>query len=164
MSGGEDHAGEVAELLRQLWLGLAAYRLFPGGSTRPGFAAAVERIDESVHSALAAGPIDVEVRSEGFVLDGTPLPPNESTERLARACFERRVERVAIGAVPDVRDLERTFAMLSMPPEDLREQGGAEEVCAPACGVLLVARRHVGGARLGGRRVDRALRLGTLRR
>jgi hypothetical protein len=132
VSGGEDRAGEVAELLRQLWLGLAAYRLFPGSSTRPGFTAAVERIHESVRSALAAGPIDVEVRSEGFVLAGTPLPPNESTERLARACFERRVERVAIGAVPDVRDLERTFAMLSMPPEDLREQGGAEGVLASA--------------------------------
>ena len=87
MSGG-DRAGEVSELLRQLWLGLAAYRLFPGSSTRPGFAAAVERIHESVRSALEAGPIDVEVRSEGFVLAGTPMPRNESTERLARACFE----------------------------------------------------------------------------
>jgi HEAT repeats len=132
VSGGDGRAGEVSELLRQLWLGLAAYRLFPGSSTRPGFAAAVERIHESVSSALAAGPIDVEVRSDGFVLAGTALPPNESTERLARACFERRVERVAIGAVPDVRDLERTFAMLSMPPEDLREHGGAEEVLASA--------------------------------
>jgi hypothetical protein len=132
VSEGEDRAREVAELLRQLWLGLAAYRLFPGSLNRPGFAAAVERIDESVRSALAAGPIDVEVRSDGFMLEGTSLPPNESTERLARACFERRVERVAIGTVPDIRDLERAFAMLSMPPEDLREQGGAEEMLASA--------------------------------
>lgn len=132
MSEGEDRAREVAGLLRQLWLGLAAYRLFPGSSERPGFVAAVERIGDSVRSALASGPIDVEVRSEGFVLAGTPLPPNESTERLARACFERRVERVAIGAVPEVRDLERAFAMLSMPPEDLRERGGAEEMLRSA--------------------------------
>jgi HEAT repeat protein len=132
VSGGEDRASEVAGLLRQLWLGLAAYRLFPGSPDRPGFVAAVERIGESVRSTLLAGPIDVEVRSEGFVLAGTPLPPNESTERLARACFERRVERVAIGAVPDVRDLERTFAVLSMPPDDLRGQGGAEEMLASA--------------------------------
>jgi hypothetical protein len=132
VSGGEDRASEVAGLLRQLWLGLAAYRLFPGSSNRPGFAAAVERIGESVRAALAAGPIDVEVRSDGFVLAGTPLPANESTERLARACFERRVERVAIGAVPDVHDLERAFAMLSMPPEDLRGRGGAEEMLASA--------------------------------
>ena len=132
MSGGEDRASEVAGLLRQLWLGLAAYRLFPGSSNRPGFAAAVERIGESVRPALAAGPIDVEVRSDGFVLVGTPLPANESTERLARACFERRVERVAIGAVPDVRDLERAFTILSMPPEDLRGRGGAEEMLASA--------------------------------
>jgi HEAT repeat protein len=130
VSGGEDRAGEVARLLRQFWLGLAAYRLFPGSSERPGFVAAVERIGESVRSALASGPIEVEVRSEGFVLAGTPLPPNESTERLARACFERRVERMAIGAVPDVLDLERAFAVLSMPPEDLREGGGAEEMLA----------------------------------
>ena len=125
MSGGEDRAREVAGLLRQLWLGLAAYRLFPGSSDRPGFVAAVERIGDSVRSALASGPIDVEVRGDGFVFAGTPLPPNETTERLARACFERRVERVEIAAVPDVRDLERAFAMLSMPPEDLRERGGA---------------------------------------
>lgn len=132
MSGGEDKAKEVSELLRQLWLGLATYRLFPGSSTRPGFAAAVERIGESVRSALAGGPIDVEVRGEGFVLAGTPLPPNESTDRLARACFERRVERLAITALPDVRDLEQVFATLSMPPEDLRERGGAEEMLASA--------------------------------
>src|SRR5206468_1350322 len=30
------------------------------------------------------------------------------------------------------RDLERAFAMLSMPPEDLRERGGAEEMLASA--------------------------------
>jgi len=132
VSGGEDRASEVTGLLRQLWLGLAAYRLFPGSSDRPGFAAAVERIGESVRAALAAGLIDVEVRSDGFVLAGTPLPANESTERLARACFERRVERLVIGAVPDVRELERAFAVLSMPPEDLRERGGAEEMLASA--------------------------------
>ena len=132
MSGGEDRAREVAGLLRQLWLGLAAYRLFPGSSDRPGFVAAVERIGDSVRLALASGPIDVEVRGDGFVFAGTPLPPNETTERLARACFERRVERVEIAAVPDVRDLERAFAMLSMPPEELREGGGAEAMLASA--------------------------------
>jgi len=132
VSGGGDRAREVAGLLRQLWLGLAAYRLFPGSSDRPGFVAAVERIGDSVRLALASGPIDVEVRGDGFVFAGTPLPPNETTERLARACFERRVERVEIAAVPDVRDLERAFAMLSMPPEELREGGGAEAMLASA--------------------------------
>jgi hypothetical protein len=132
VSGGEDRAKEVAGLLRQLWLGLAAYRLFPGSSERPGFVAAVERIGESARSALASGPVDVEVRSEGFVFAGTTIPANETTERLARACFERRVERVAIGAVPDVRDLERAYAVLSMPPEELGEQGGAEEMLRSA--------------------------------
>src|SRR4029450_13318960 len=82
VSGGDGRAGEVSELLRPLWLRLAADPLSPGSSPRPGFAAAVERIQESVSSALAAGPIDVEVRSDGFVLAGTALPPNEWPERL----------------------------------------------------------------------------------
>src|SRR4029450_12863975 len=40
--------------------------------------------------------------------------------------------RAPTRAAPDVRALERTFPMLSMPPEDLREHGGAEEVLASA--------------------------------
>jgi hypothetical protein len=128
VSEGEDRAQEVAGLLRQLWLGLAVYRLFPGSSDRPGFVAAVERIGEFAGSALASGPIDVEVRGEGFVLAGKALPGSDPTERLARACFERRVERVTIAALPEVHDLERAYAVLSMPPDELGEQGGAEEV------------------------------------
>src|SRR4029450_9259676 len=102
VSGGDGRAGEVSELLRQLRRGLAGDRLCPGASTRPRFAAAGERIHESVSSALAAGPIDVEVRSDGFVHAGTALPPNESTERLGRACIATGVGGGALRGRCDV--------------------------------------------------------------
>ncbi len=44
MSEQTEREQAVVALLRQLWLGLSAYRLFPGALERPGFVAAVERI------------------------------------------------------------------------------------------------------------------------
>ena len=149
MSGDEERARGVAGLLRQLWLGLSAYRLFPGSQDRPGFVAATERISDAAQAALAQGAVDVEVRSEGFALDGELLPGDGSMERLARACFERGVERLVLVAVPDGRDLDRTYAVLSMPQEDLREAGGAEEALSGA-GVTSIVLSPIGPAAVEG--------------
>lgn len=149
MSGDEEPARGVAGLLRQLWLGLSAYRLFPGSPDRPGFVAAAERISAAARTALALGAVDVEVRSEGFVLGGELLPGDGSMDRLARACFERGVERLVVVAVPDGLDLDRTYAVLSMPQEDLREAGGAEEALREA-GVTSIVLSPLGPAPVEG--------------
>ncbi len=149
MGEGDDRARAVTGLLRQLWLGLSAYRLFPGSPERAGFVAAVERIGDAASATLATGPVDVEVRGEDFVLSGVPLPGNESTKRLARACFERRVERLALRAVPSVHDLERTYAILSIPHEELEERGGAEAALA-ADGVTVVLLSALGPSAVEG--------------
>lgn len=149
MSGDEEPVRGVAGLLRQLWLGLSAYRLFPGSPDRPGFVAAAERISAAARTALALGAVDVEVRSEGFVLGGELLPGDGSMDRLARACFERGVERLVVVAVPDGLDLDRTYAVLSMPQEDLREAGGAEEALREA-GVTSIVLSPLGPAPVEG--------------
>lgn len=149
MSGDEEPARGVAGLLRQLWLGLSAYRLFPGSPDRPGFVAAAERISAAARTALALGAVDVEVRSEGFVLGEELLPGDGSMDRLARACFERGVERLVVVAVPDGLDLDRTYAVLSMPQEDLREAGGAEEALREA-GVTSIVLSPLGPAPVEG--------------
>jgi HEAT repeats len=128
VSGGVDQLQVVSGLLRQLALGLSTYRLFPGSSDRPGFVAAVERIERAAAAALASGAVDVEVRADGFFVGGDPIRPEESTTRLARACFERRIERLVVRAVPATADLEQTYALLSLTPPDLAEQGGAEDL------------------------------------
>jgi HEAT repeats len=128
VSEGVDELRDVSGLLRQLSLGLSTYRLFPGSPDRPGFVASVERIERAATAALATGPVDVEVRAEGFFVAGTALPSEESTARLARACFERRVERLVVQEPPSVTDLQQTYALLSMTPEEIAEQGGAEDV------------------------------------
>jgi hypothetical protein len=118
----------VGFLLRQFWLGLSTYRLYPDHPERPGFAAAVERVDAAAAAALAGGPVDLEVRSDRVLLKGAPLPSEDALGRLALLCFERRVERLTFTGIPTASELERIYAVLSMPPRDLEAAGGIDVV------------------------------------
>jgi hypothetical protein len=116
----------VGFLLRQLWLGLSTYRLYPDNPDRPGFTAAVDRVTGAAADALVGGPVDLEVRGERMVLGGSPLPTEDALERLALTCFERRVERLTVTGVPTTSELERLYSVLSTPPKALEEAGGIE--------------------------------------
>jgi hypothetical protein len=118
----------VAAVLRQLWLGLSTYRLYPENPNRPGFSDAVGRIAAAVEEALVQGPVAVEVRGDRFVLAGVPLPNEDALERLALACFERRVEYLAVTGPPDAGGLEVLYAAMTRPPPELEEAGGIERV------------------------------------
>ncbi len=135
----------VVALLRQLWLGLSAYRLFPGSLDRPGFVAAAERIARTSELALASGTIDVEIGGGGFALEGSPLPNDGTIERLARACFERRAERLVIRGVPDHADLDAVFGVLATPVDELAAAGGPEPLLRGA-GVRSLELSQVGPA------------------
>lgn len=136
-SSTSDEASEASErsrqrlvvvLLRQLWLGLSTYRLYPENPQRPGFSEAIERVGNAAREALGAGPVDLEIRGDRFVLEGGQLPPDDAVDRLALLCFERRVERLTVVRVPDASDLERLYETLSRQSAELEEAGGAEEV------------------------------------
>lgn len=133
----------VVTLLRQLWLGLSTYRLYPENPDRPGFASAVERVGAAAREALGVGPLDVEIRGDTFVTEGGPLPRNDALDRLARACFERRVERLTVIGVPDASDLERLYETLSRPAAELEVAGGAETALRDA-GVTSVSLSAIG--------------------
>jgi hypothetical protein len=134
---------QVLALLRQLWLGLSTYRLYPENPRRPGFPEAVERVGNTAREALAAGLVDLEIRGDRFVLDGAPLPPDDTVDRLALVCFERRVERLTVVVAPDASDLERLYETLSRQPSELEAAGGAEEVLR-ATGVTSVSLSPIG--------------------
>jgi HEAT repeat protein len=120
----------VAFLLRQLWLGLSTYRLYPENPDRPGFAQAVERVGAAAAEALAAGPVDLEIRTDGFVLSGSSLPHEDALDRLALACFERRAERLVVTGAPSPGELERLYRVLSKPPSELQDAGGIDAAMA----------------------------------
>jgi hypothetical protein len=130
-------------LMRQLWLGLSTYRLYPENPHRPGFADAVERIAAAAAEALSFGFVDLEIRGERFVLRGEPLPTEDAVERLALVCFERRVERLTVVSVPDAPDLERLYATLARTPADLEEAGGVERALE-ASGVTSISLSPLG--------------------
>lgn len=123
---------QVTALLRQLWLGLSTYRLYPENPQRPGFAPAVERIGTAAQEALAGGRVDVEIRGDRFVLSGTPLSADANVQRLALSCFERRVERLIVVEVPTAAELEQLFFALTRPLPDLEDAGGVETVLREA--------------------------------
>jgi HEAT repeats len=118
----------VSSLLRQLWFGLAIYRLYPGTSERVGFQATAGLIQEAARSALESGPIDVEVTADGFSVTGLDLPADRPLQRLARVCFERRAERLQVTGVPTATELEAVFEVLTMPVEHLDQAGGMENL------------------------------------
>ncbi|HET9724867.1 MAG TPA: HEAT repeat domain-containing protein [Actinomycetota bacterium] len=125
---GDERARGVDSLLKQLWLGLSAYRLFPGSVEHEGFVAAVARIDAAARAALASGPVDVEVRGDRFLWERVELEDDAHLHKLALVLFERRIERVTVVAVPDVHDLDRLYALLSRDADDLDAEGGAGQV------------------------------------
>jgi hypothetical protein len=123
----ESREQRVSALLRQLWFGLSAYRLYPGATERPGFVTACDRIEASAELALAEGILDVEVHGEALWFDARPLPDEDAIRRLALACFERRVERLLVREVPSPIELAHVFDVLSLPPSELQEPGAAED-------------------------------------
>jgi len=124
---GDSREQRVSALLRQVWLGLSAYRLYPGAVERQGFVEAVERIAGATERALVDGVVDVEVHGESLWLDARPLPSEDAGRRLALACFERRIERMVVRAIADATELAHLFEVLSLPPADLQDPGAAED-------------------------------------
>ncbi len=149
MNQGESREERVSTLLRHVWLGLSAYRLYPGATERQGFVDAVARIRSSAEAALAEGPLDVEVHGESLWFEARPLPNEDAIHRLALACFERRVERFVVRSVPTATDLARLFDVLSLPPSDLQDPDAAGARLA-AFGVTAFELMRVGPAPVTG--------------
>jgi hypothetical protein len=146
---GDSREQRVAALLRQIWLGLSAYRLYPGATERAGFVAAAERIEAAAQRALSDGIVDVEVHGEALWLDARPLPGEDAIGRLALACFERRVERILVRDVPSPAELAHVFDVLSLAPTELQEPGAAGDRLV-ATGVSSIELLRVGPAAVTG--------------
>ena len=114
----------MVPLLRQLSVGLGAYRLYPDEPERPAFVAAAERIAEAARRALTGGPVDVEIQGHRFRTVSGPLPDSELLRRLALCCYERGVERLQIRRPPDPDELMHLYRTLGMPVHAVREAGG----------------------------------------
>src|SRR5207302_10576609 len=78
---------------------------------------------------------------EGFAVDEWEFT-DEVSGRLARACYERRVERIRIEATPEAHDLAALYEVLTSPPERLFASGGADGVLR-ASGVSSIALREL---------------------
>ncbi|HUH06510.1 MAG TPA: hypothetical protein VML96_01770 [Egibacteraceae bacterium] len=119
------------QLLHQLGLGLASYRLYPGNVSQPAFASVAERIRQTAAEALAAGPIQAEVRSGRLQIDGVEVD-NDRADLLADALFQRRIEHLRVIAPPSAHDLGALFDALVRDPDEVETDGGV--------GALLAAR------------------------
>ena len=130
---GDDEVAIAAQraLLRQLAVGFGVHRLYPGDVTTSAFVAAVERIQAAATEALTAGGVAVEVRSGRFLVGGQPIE-DETTRRLAQACYERRIEHLVVDRPPGRDELGRWYELLSRDPHDIEEAGGMEAMLAAA--------------------------------
>lgn len=109
----------ISELLQQLSGGLSAYRLFPGRLEQPSFVAALKRIRAAGERVLPDGAITIDIDRGSFLLDGEPLPTDEGLERLALACYERRIQRLTVQALPDATELGSLYELLTTPLEEI---------------------------------------------
>jgi hypothetical protein len=114
----------IGALLRQLSIGLSAYRLFPGDQEQAGFAAAVQRIQRAAVTALEQGLVEAQVRGDHFVLSRGEILDDEVIARLAKACYERRAEWLRMTNVPTSGDLAVLYRVLTDPVEDVQASGG----------------------------------------
>jgi hypothetical protein len=95
---------QLITLLRNLSGGFSSYRMFGGDTQQPGFVEAVKRVGTNAEPVLAAGSARVGVHGDRFSTAAGPLPDDDSYRRLALACYERRVEEMALTAVPTTTD------------------------------------------------------------
>jgi hypothetical protein len=141
MTDPDERLRALEALARQLWFGLAAYRLYPESPDRAGFVATAVLIADAARAALSTGPVDFEVTGEGLSASGIPLRAEGTVARLARVCFERRIERVTVSEAPSPHDLDVVFRVLTTPVEQLDRLGGPSSMLADV--------RTVGFGRLG---------------
>lgn len=123
---------QIAMLLRQLSVGLSAYRLFPGNTEQEAFVAAVARITDAAQDALGRGSITVDIRGRTFATADGPLPKDETTDRLAVACYERRVERLRLRAAPSADELATMYEALTRDVEEVAAAGGVQAILGHA--------------------------------
>jgi len=71
----------VVSFLRQLMSGLSAYRLYPGDLEQGAFVQACQRIATAAESALAVGPLEVEIHGTSMRADDLILPADEQLDR-----------------------------------------------------------------------------------
>ena len=124
MDRANERSRVVAGFLRQLWFGLATYRLYPDDPDRSGFLTTAGLIQAAARSVLEADPPDIEISAKGFSAPGIDLPPETPLIRLARVCFERRAESLHVAGVPSAPELSSLFAALTMPIDELDRTGG----------------------------------------
>ncbi len=149
MATANERSRAVAGFLRQLWFGLATYRLYPDDPERSGFVTTAGLIQEAARSVLLADPPDIEISAKGFSAPDLELPAETPLVRLARVCFERRAESLRMMSVPSVSDLNTLFAALTAPIEELDRTGGLESRLS---GVTSLALLRLGPTRYPGGR------------
>lgn len=123
---------EIAALLRQVSLGLGAYRLFPGDLDQVAFVGAVRRIADTVERAVSQGPVHVEVLASSFRSVDGDVPNDQHLERLARNLYGRRVEHLHIHRPPSSDELAAFYRALTVPEAESIASGGVQEVLAAA--------------------------------
>ncbi len=138
MQSANERSRVVAGFLRQLWFGLATYRLYPDDPERSGFLTTAGLIQAAARSVLEADPPDIEISAKGFSAPGIDLPPETPLIRLARVCFERRVESLRVMGVPSAPELSALFAALTTPIDELDRAGGVEARLADVTSIALV--------------------------
>jgi hypothetical protein len=116
-------AAPVEALLRHLAVGLSTYRLYPGDVAQPAFRTAAEGIWNAATAALADGPVAATIRAGRFYVDGHWVA-SERIDRLAEACFSRRVEYVRIDRRPTLEELAALYEALSRDPDVVAAAGG----------------------------------------
>jgi hypothetical protein len=116
---------QLVAFLRNLSGGFSSYRLFGGNLEQPGFVAAVVRVKTTAEPLVAGGKARVRVHGDSFHSEDGPLPEDEAYKRLAMACYERRVEEIALASVPTTTDLAALYTVLTTPMDELEQLGGA---------------------------------------
>lgn len=128
----DDRTGQRARgTLRALGALLSTYQLYPGDLEHAAAQRAVRQVRDAVSASLARGPVVAEIRGGALLISDEPVQ-DDRAERLARACYERRVEHLVIEGVPSLEELEALCRLLTTESSDVEAAGGAGRMLADA--------------------------------
>ena len=113
--------------LRSLGAALGTFRLHPETPDRPEVAKAIAKAAATgmaAADAAAAGDCAEAVIETGLLsVDGRRIVDDPHIERLAQACFERRIEHLSIHGHPVAGDIRSVLEVLLSDPETLPDPG-----------------------------------------
>jgi HEAT repeat protein len=131
-----DAAHRLAEFARVCRAAARAVSLYPGG--HPAIGVSLSRLEQTTGRLTHAGPYNVQVLSDGLLIDGARMAkPDPAVSELASLLHRHLIGRLTVNAGANADSWRTLLLLLARSPDDVRIDGGIGKLWATAGGPSL---------------------------